>query len=377
MLLKNLIKPLLPPALRRGLRDAARRGRYWLLRHAGRPGPGKLRVSMGHLDAPGGHKVVSGGMVKFHLLRRVLPHSYWRFNILYLGSSSLPEDYEELLRVARKKGAKIVFNQNGVGYTAWAGAHWEQVNRPMQRVLQAADYVFYQSQFCKLSADRYLGPPPGPWEILYNPVDTANFRPPAQRPAINPLVLLSAGSANSFYRFEAAVQTLDQLRRQGIKARLMVAGRLAWREDPAHSLDEARRLVQALGLKEWVDLLPPYTQASAPALFHQAHMLLHTQVNDPCPMVVLEAMASGLPVVYPASGGAPELVGGDAGVGIACHTGWERLQPPAPEHLAQAVLQVADDLERYSLAARERAVARFDLAPWCARHQQVFSELLA
>ncbi|HWH06801.1 MAG TPA: hypothetical protein VNT23_10265, partial [Gaiellaceae bacterium] len=31
--------------------------------------------------------------------------------------------------------------------------------------------------------------------------------------------------------------------------------------------------------------------------------LLHTKVNDPCPNVVLEALASGLPVVHPASGG--------------------------------------------------------------------------
>ena len=52
------------------------------------------------------------------------------------------------------------------------------------------------------------------------------------------------------------------------------------------------------------------------------------------PTVVLEALASGLPVVYSASGGTPELVGDDAGVGVPAPLDWEQDHPPAPEALA-------------------------------------------
>ena len=48
-------------------------------------------------------------------------------------------------------------------------------------------------------------------------------------------------------------------------------------------------------------------------LMRRAHLLLHTKVKDPCPSAVIEAMACGLPVVYPASGGTVELVGDEAG----------------------------------------------------------------
>ena len=106
-----------------------------------------------------------------------------RFNILYLGSSSLPEDLPQVLELARRKKARIVLNQNGVGYPAWAPADWETVNAPMQSVLREAEYVFYQSEFCKLSADRFLGERSGAWEILYNPVDTGYFRPAPPFPA--------------------------------------------------------------------------------------------------------------------------------------------------------------------------------------------------
>ena len=60
----------------------------------------------------------------------------------------------------------------------------------------------------------------------------------------------------------------------------------------------------------------------------RADLLLHTKYNDPCPTVVLEAMASGLPVVYSASGGVPELVGEEAGVGIPAPFDWEHDHPP-------------------------------------------------
>jgi glycosyltransferase involved in cell wall biosynthesis len=184
------------------------------------------------------------------------------------------------------------------------------------------------------------------------------------------------GTTQSFYRFDCAVRTLEELCRRGVNVKLIVAGGLTWQEDHGKLLNEAHGLISGLGVSDRVELLPPYSRAAAPAIFHRAHMLLHTQVNDSCPMVVLEAMACGLPVVYACSGGVPELVGQEAGVGVPDPTDWERLLPPDPLSLAEAVLQVATDLKYYSQAARARAVERFDLQPWLRRHREVFQRLL-
>ena len=133
--------------------------------------------------------------------------------------------------------------------------------------------------------------------------------------------------------------------------------------------------LERYGLRGRVHAVGPYSQRDAPQLFRRAHLLLHTKVNDPCPNVVLEAMATGLPVVYPRSGGVPELVGDEAGAGVPHPDGYERDEPPTPEALAAAVTHVLANLQPYAVAARKRAVERFALGPWLDRHAELFERL--
>jgi len=102
---------------------------------------------------------------------------------------------------------------------------------------------------------------------------------------------------------------------------------------------------------------------------------LHANENEIFGLVVLEAMAAGLPVVHPASGGTVELVGDDAGVGVPHPESWEHDEPPSPEAMADAVERVLGDLDRFSAAARGRVVERFALEPWLDRHAALFARL--
>jgi glycosyltransferase involved in cell wall biosynthesis len=315
-------------------------------------------------------------LVKFQRMQEEFPNSPRGFNILYMVSSRMPYGGEHIARVARKKGARIVWNQNGVAYPGWHPEGWKQINAPMVSIHAEADHVFYQSEFCRQSAEQFLGERRGRWEILHNAVDTQIFTPANAGPAPGSLVLLLGGTQYQWYRLESALQTLALLRRQGMNARLLVTGRLCWVPDETVAARQARELVDRLGLDTDVRFWGPYTQADAPSIFRQAHLLLHTKVNDPCPGLVVEAMACGLPVVYPHSGGVPELVGEEAGVGVPDKSNWERDVPPDPDALAQAVLTVAGRRDVYAKAARQRAVDRFDLKPWLDRHRYVFDMVL-
>ena len=348
-------------AMRRAL--TRQRGR-WDEIAATPPRENGLAVSYGVELMPSPGDVVYGGHVKFSLLHEELPNAPRDFNVLYLGSSALPIEASKLVDLARRRAAAFVWNQNGVAYPGWYGDGWQLVNEPRTKLLHQADYVFFQSAFSKISADRFYGERQGPWEILHNPVDTRRFVYGLRDS--RPLTLLLGGNQYQRYRLETALAATDLVRRERPEVRLLVAGAVA--SDPAE-------LIRRLGLEAAVEFLGPYTQAEAPALMQRADILLHTKYNDPCPTVVLEAMASGLPVVHSKSGGTPELVGTHAGIGIDAPLDWERDHPPAPDALAEAVLGVAARLSDYSAAARDRSL-RFDRQRWIDRHHEVFTELI-
>ena len=335
--------------------------------------PSGLRAYYGMDRLPGREAPISGGIVKCLDLAARFPNSPDKANLLYLVSSALPDRRELLARAAQRAGGKVVLNQNGVAYPAWAGASWRKQNAPNARVHAAADFVVYQSEFCRRCAERFLGTRTGPGEVLRNPVDTDLFSPREgfDRKAAAP-VLLAAGSHHDRYRVKTAIDALAIVRRGGIEARLAVAGRMVWGADGE---SEARQWACAAGVADAVEFLGPYSQAAAPALFRKADALVHLKVQDACPRLVVEAMASGVPIVYSATGGVPELAGGEAGIGIPGEEDFENIRPPSVEAVAEAILRLLANREALARQARARAVRLFSVRDWLDAHQRIFASL--
>lgn len=345
---------------------AAARGR------SGQKPTGAPRVYYGFDRLASRGEKAFGGTVKFQSLQDIFPNTPSGFNLLYLVSSGIPPAAIHLVRAAKQKGARFVWNQNGVAFPAWHGPGWERVNEPMRDLIALADHVFYQSDFCRRSADRFTGPSLASSEILYNAVDTRIFQP---LPTVTrPLTVLVAGSHWQWYRVQTAIDALAEVRRVIPDARLVIAGRFCWATS-----GEATRMVaeqcRKMGVESAVEIQGTYSQLDAPRVLGQGDILLHAKCNDPCPTLVLEAMACGLPVVYSASGGVPELVGETAGFGIHSEVSWETHTPPDPALMAKAILNLANDLPCWREAARTRAL-RFDVQAWRQRHRDVFTNLM-
>lgn len=95
-----------------------------------------------------------------------------------------------------------------------------------------------------------------------------------------------------------------------------------------------------------------------------AAVLLHTADREPYGMSVVEALASGVPVVAPSAGGPQEIVDDSCA----------RLFRPGDADAAAAALRAAiDDRDALGPAARARAEEHFDVQGSRARYEEVFA----
>lgn len=317
-------------------------------------------------------RLVHGGAVKLLHLQEAFPCCGKEFNLLYLVSSSQPDFVVDLTQACRRKDIPLVWNQNGVGYPAWAGAASERHNADMRKMRSMASYVVYQSLFCRESAERFLGPENAPGEVLFNPVNLRRFHPAETPLPPGPLRLLAMGTQNYSERLFSVLECVKCLREGGMEALLTVAGPLIWKD----AKKEVAERIELLGLRDAVTLQPPFTQQEAPDIYRAHHLLLHPKYLDPCPTVVAEAMACGLPVAGSGSGGVPEMTDTVCAELVSLPQVWDQLLTPSGGELASAVTRLWARHAEASRAARRRAEELFDATRWVQRHREIFTEVL-
>ena len=375
--LKNIIKKMLPASLKKKLVEISRQideriyrnkldSESWMV-----PGEGIYLNYAGGLS-PDQDGIVHGGRVKLIHLAEKFPEQAGRCNILYLVSSAVPQYAEILIKHIKDRGGRIVWNQNGVAYPAWDKDNYKTTNSRLASLLHMADYVVYQSEFCRQSADRYLGKVNVPSKVLYNPVDTKLFSPSENPPSLDTWQLLVTGTHLQSDRVLLILKTISRIRNRGQDANLVIAGRLGWPDGEKETLDAIRKL----DLAGDVELLGAYTQEEAPVIYQNAHILFHIKYKDPCPTVPIEAMSCGIPVIGSFSGGMPELVSDEGGVLLEVPDVWDKMCYPEPEEMVEAVVNIMGDLEEWRRKARQRAVNHFSKDLWLEQHHQIFAGLL-
>lgn len=99
------------------------------------------------------------------------------------------------------------------------------------------------------------------------------------------------------------------------------------------------------------------------------------EINGACPNSVIEALASGIPVIGFDSGSLRELVPDDAGIIIPYGADPWKLEVPAVEDLCAAVKRVLSTWDEYSRNARHIAEERYDIEKVTERYIRVVKGL--
>lgn len=146
------------------------------------------------------------------------------------------------------------------------------------------------------------------------------------------------------------------------QARLVLAG-----DGPLRDLIEAR--IDALGIREAVDVLGWVTSDQVRAALGNCHALVQPSFNEGLPVVIMEAMAQYRPVISTYIGGIPELV-------LPDRTGW---LVPAGDVAALAGAMIdcaslsAEDLRAFGAAGSDRVRARHDVDTEAAKLKALFA----
>ncbi|MCU0949629.1 MAG: glycosyltransferase family 4 protein [Burkholderiaceae bacterium] len=138
-------------------------------------------------------------------------------------------------------------------------------------------------------------------DVVPNVVDLARFAPTAQRGDSGAPHLVVTRHLEAIYDVATALRAFAQVRQRWPDAQLTVAGR-----GPERAALE--RLAGDLGVAAAVRFVGNVTLDEIRALYARADLMLNASRVDNMPNALLEALASGLPVVSTRAGGIPYIV---------------------------------------------------------------------
>ncbi len=252
--------------------------------------------------------------------------------------------------------ARLAHLMTGIPYSFAAHAKDLYLTDPAEMAVKARQAAFVLT--CSAAARDELARRSGSDAnivLAYHGVDTERFAPrPRARPDGEPLTLLAVGRLVEKKGYPVLLAALRRLVDRGHDVRLRIVGGGPQRDEVAQQVRDLDLATQVsfAGALTHQEIVTEYGQAD---LFVQASVVVADGDRDGIPNSLLEAMASGLPVVASDVSGIPEAIE---------HEVSGLLVPPGdPDALAGALEQAIVDADlRYRLgrAARDRVVTFFD-----------------
>jgi glycosyltransferase involved in cell wall biosynthesis len=225
-----------------------------------------------------------------------------------------------------------------VKHPEWFDHRWfyHYTTRTLPVLASRADRIVTISECSKRDLMDHYGLPAEKIVIVPPAVDHrlfhATHHPESVRDAkarfgIDRKYVLSVGTLEPRKNLVRLVESFALLTAQADDCLLVVVGEKGWQ------YDEIFRTVRALGLEDTVRFLGFVPEAELPLLYGGAELFVYPSLYEGFGVPILEAMASGCPVVCSNRSSMPEVVG-DAGLMV---------DPEDPEAIAQAMRQVLSD----------------------------------
>jgi len=247
-------------------------------------------------------------------------------------------------------------------------------------VIEGCDRVIASTTSEQKDLVTLYGAKMGKITVLSPGVDVGRFRPPPDRNRVktelgftNAPLIFSLGRLDERKGFDlyfrAAAKVIHQLADRFEPQFVLSAGVV---EDHPHEVaerDRLREVMQSLDIEDAVHWLPVLPEVEVPRYYAAADVFVMPSRYELFGIVMLEAMASGVPVVATKFGGPPEVIT-DGGTGLL-------VDPTDIAELADAIVELLENPEsrrRMGVAARERAEQKYSWAHLADRHRALYEQ---
>ncbi len=177
--------------------------------------------------------------------------------------------------------------------------------------------------------------------VVPNGVELDRFRPVDNKQKIEDLKLLTVGRLSVSKRIELLISAVELIRKQFPNATLKIAG-------GGGLENQLRQLIKDKGMENCITMLGIVPAEEMPGLYRESDIFVSASLQEGMSNAMLEAMASGIPIVTTRCEGMEELIA-DNGIVV---------EKAAVEPIAREIANLAGNEERYHrmcAAARKKA----------------------
>jgi len=247
-----------------------------------------------------------------------LAHAFFAFPTAYL-----------CLRSKRKLPYIISLRGSDVpGYNVRLQTDYKLLAPLFRRIWKSAALVVANSKGLAGLAGKFM--PDLNINVITNGVDTETFYRSPETGLARPVKVLTVCRLISRKRIDLLIEAVASAKSLGVDIRLNIAGE-------GNLADELKRLTEKVGVAASVSFMGRVPVEKMPQLYRDNNIFVMSSAHEGMSNAMLEAMASGLPIVTTQCEGVDELIA-DNGLVV---------KQPKPDSIALAIKSLADDPGRY------------------------------
>ncbi|MBU1118971.1 glycosyltransferase family 4 protein [Patescibacteria group bacterium] len=200
--------------------------------------------------------------------------------------------------------------------------------------------------------------------VIHTGINVELFNKKVAQPDSKHFTLLYVGRFAQKKGLPYLLRALASINDQSIRLKL-VGG--APRDNDFHNVIS---LIKKLSLEKRVDVMPPIKHTELPSIYQSANIFILPSVLEPMGKVVLEALASSLPVIVTKQGGVTEIVENKVNGTI--------VPPQNPQALADAIIALKNNptLQQKQIKNGTETAKKHDWSIIANNYSNAFSALL-